>query len=112
MAQLTADVPAADPAIAGPGAPCRACPDGRVGPWAPLRAGGQGVLLGDLLMVGRHCDRCSGAELQAHAPLRQQPGKKAPRPPASGSELLSGLLHNLVTAASELMRAMRKRHAP
>jgi hypothetical protein len=102
----------AAPPTEAPGAPCRACPDGRVGPWTPLRAGGQGVLLDDLLVVGRHCDRCSGVELQAHAPRRQQPGEKASRPPASGSELLRGLLHNLGAAASDLLRAMRKRRAP
>ena len=108
MPQLTADDATGATALAGaPGSPCHACPGGRVGSWARLRAGGHTLLLAELVVVGRCCDRCGALELRAHPRPEQE--KKGSRSAAPGSQLLSGVLHNLSAAAAELIRVVRKR---
>jgi hypothetical protein len=91
--------------------PCRACDDGRMGAWAPLRVGGELARLGEMVLIGRHCDRCRGVEIAARKPGRGTavPGSERSRSP--GADLLHGLARNLAGALGELwaMRPKRRR---
>lgn len=94
-----------------PPSPCRACAEGRMGPWAPLLVGGELARLGEMVLVGRPCDRCRGVEIAARKPGRATAVAGRHRARSPGADLLHGLARNLAGAAAELwaMRPRRRR---
>jgi hypothetical protein len=92
--------------------PCRSCAEGRMSAWAAVRAGTAPVAVGELVLVGRVCDRCRAAELQARRPA---PSSRRPATPkrrrSSGGELLDGVLRNLRAAVGEVWKALSTRRA-
>jgi hypothetical protein len=91
------------PAPTEPSTPCPACPDGRLGAWSHVRAGGQIALIGERALAARECDRCHQLQVAGTTP----PTKSTSRVPAASTrtDLLSGLARNLAAACAELWAA-------
>lgn len=90
--------------------PCRTCEDGRMSTWTAVRAGKAPVTVGELLLVGRFCDRCRAAELQVRRPAPSSPRPATPpRRRSSGGELLQGVLRNLRASLGEVWNALSTR---
>lgn len=89
-----------------PAEPCLRCADGRMGAWATVRGGPEPLSLGELVLVGRSCDRCRHVELKARRQAPEHPPARARRGrPSPGGELLDAVLKNLRAALGEVWKA-------
>lgn len=90
-----------------PADPCGSCTQGRMGTWTAVRAGTAPVMVGELALAGRVCDRCRSVEFRSHRPAPASPRAAAPgRRHSSGGELLDGFVRNLRAALGELWRSL------
>lgn len=84
--------------------PCPACPDGRLGAWTHVIAGGHIALLGSRALAARECDRCHTVQVAATTPPGTRLRSRGPDASAR-SDLLNGVARNLATALAELWAA-------
>jgi hypothetical protein len=104
--QLVATNPTSAPPDAGQRArvPCPSCTAGEMGPWTAVMIGGAAARLGEAVLFGRTCSRCSRVHLGARSQARNV---SRDAQSSLGASVLQGLVRNVVTAFSELLSAAR-----